>query len=104
YELIYIMKAAENLPGRIIKDSILNKINVHLGQDVRPLGVAFYRGIPAAPHEFIVVNVSPVLVPFQESSRLKIDITYRGTDSEKAINFIKDMPIFAKKLVEALSA
>jgi len=102
YEIIVLVKNAEEVPSKVIKEDILSKFDGYLGTDIKPFGVSFYKGIPAAPHEFIVINLAPVLIPFQKSSRLKVNITYRGTDSEKAIRFIRDIPTFIEKLVKVL--
>jgi len=100
YEIIVLVKDAENIVSSAMEGSILNRIGSYLGKDFKPFGVSLYRGIPTAPHEFVVINLAPLLIPFQKSSRLKVNISYRGTDSEKALRFIRDIPALIEKLVK----
>ena len=104
YELIVLLRNAENLARRIFRKDIVADVNRELGNDLKPFGLSFCKGVPAAPHEFVVINLVPVLIPYRESSRLKVNVSYRGTDSEKAVRFLRDMPSIIEKLVKVLSS
>ena len=104
YDLIVIVKNAEEVIYSLHdKQKLINikeKINI---KDLRPFGVAYAYGVPQAPHEFVTINLSPIIAPFGKTSRLKIVINYHGMDSEKGIIFLRNLKDMVNNLISTIS-
>jgi len=98
---IILNKDPTKIISRIINKDAVNKLKKSLTRnDVKPFLVGFSWGIPRAPHEWIVTNISPIIGPdkLERGGRLRVTIRYRGTDPEKGVLFLREI----KKIVEKI--
>ncbi len=104
YDLIVLTKNAEEVIFSLHDKAKLFRIREGIKiNDFRPFGVTYAYGIPQAPHEFVTINLSPVVLPFGKTARLKIRINYHGMDSEKGIIFVRNLKDFVSRLISTLS-
>jgi len=104
YELVALVRDAEAIIAGLHDRSRFSRVRRLLGiGSLRPFGVAYAYGVPKAPHEFVVVNMVPIVQPFGKSTRVKIGVNYHGVDPEKGIRFLRGLGGFVERLIKAVS-
>ncbi len=104
YELIVLVKEAEKVIYSLHDNTKILRMRDSMKiRDLRPFGVSYAYGVPQAPHEFVIINVAPIIMPFGKASRLKININYHGVDPEKGVRFVRSLGDFVRKFVGAIS-
>ena len=104
YDLVVLVKNAEEVIYSLYDKTRLLKMKDRIRiKDFRPFGVAFAYGIPQAPHEFVTINLSPIITPFGKTTRLKLRINYHGMDSEKGIIFVRNLKEFVGRLMSVIA-
>lgn len=102
---VFIGKNPQDIISNWVKNNVVIKLRKNLKRDdLNPFIVGFSWGIPRAPHEWIVVNVAPVIEPQEigKKGRLQLSIKYRGVDPEKGIVFIREIKEVVEKIVSAI--
>jgi len=102
---VFIGKDPEEIISNFIDKSALNKFRKAMNRDdARVFSVGLSLGIPKPPHEWIIINLTPLMAPTElnKKGRIQISIRYQGVDSEKGILFLRNINKLVEKIVKGI--
>ncbi len=102
---VFIGKDPENVISKFIDNNALTKFRKAMNRDdVNVFSVGLSYGIPKPPHEWVIINLTPIIAPTEinKRGRIQISIRYQGVDSEKGILFLRNIKKIIEKVVKGI--
>lgn len=102
---VFISEDAEKIISKFIDKKALNKFRAAMSRDdLNAFSLGFSYGIPKPPHEWVIINLTPIIAPTEmnRKGRIQISIRYQGVDSEKGILFLRNIKKVIEKVVKGI--
>lgn len=103
---VFIGNDPEEIISRFINNSALSKFRKAMSRDdIKAFSVGLSLGVPRPPHEWIIINLNPLIAPtgISERGRIQIVIRYQGVDSEKGVLFLRNINKFVQKIINGIT-
>jgi len=106
YQLVVLInRNSEEVIGESFNNEKVDRLRKTLNrEDLRPFAISFAWGKPVAPHEWVIVSLTPIIPPgeIRGSERLQIRIQYRHVNPDTAVEFLHNLQKIIKNILSGI--